>query len=405
MGAIGAGLAARVPSSKRPQPVRATGLTPRCASVGDKLSAQLRGATSTLQLVSANGVKRHAKLSVHAAVAPPADDKAKGADGPNVPPPSSGPSTIVRINPEVLAAGGLPVASQPKAGRDGFGNSVATQFLPINMEFENLSVLNLDPPIFSIKNFISEEDCDVMVQAAQISKKMEKSATGGGAGLPADMRTSTSLALNQEVFAAQPKLRAKLDAVLAKARQLVAVPSEDWDQQADGSFKRPSGAGAFAFELPQIARYAAGQHFLAHEDAFPMDIAKQKGYQRRATLLLYLNDVPEGGATKFDIVDLPVAPVKGDALLFFPSFQNGIPDHRTLHTAEDAVEGHEKWVSQIWVSWGLPNEAEIAEAKAAAATKLEGATDKTREKKKRGTRGFGNRKAAGDRPKGFGSKK
>jgi hypothetical protein len=55
-----------------------------------------------------------------------------------------------------------------------------------------------------------------------------------------------------------------------------------------------------------------------------METAKQKGYQRRATLLLYLNDVPEGGATKFDIIDIGVQPVKGDALLFFPSFQVGV---------------------------------------------------------------------------------
>eukprot|EP00959_Pyramimonas_sp_CCMP1952_P121559 2541751-Pyramimonas_sp.AAC.1 len=139
VGAIGAGLAARVPSSKRAQSVQATGLTSRCASVGDGLSAQLRNATATLQLSSTNRVKRCAKLSVRAAVAPPTDDTPAGTDKPNVPPPVSGPSTIVRINPEVLAAGGLPVASQPKAGRDGFGNSLKTQFLPVNMDFENLS--------------------------------------------------------------------------------------------------------------------------------------------------------------------------------------------------------------------------------------------------------------------------
>jgi hypothetical protein len=39
----------------------------------------------------------------------------------------------------------------------------------------------------------------------------------------------------------------------------------------------------------------AGQHFLSHEDGFPGAAALEKGYNRRATLLVYLNDVPEVG--------------------------------------------------------------------------------------------------------------
>jgi len=37
----------------------------------------------------------------------------------------------------------------------------------------------------------------------------------------------------------------------------------------------------------------AGQHFLAHEDGFPASATLEKGYNRRATLLVYLNDVPQ----------------------------------------------------------------------------------------------------------------
>jgi hypothetical protein len=40
-------------------------------------------------------------------------------------------------------------------------------------------------------------------------------------------------------------------------------------------------------------RYEAGQHFLAHEDAFPPELAAGNGFQRHATLLLYLNDVQQ----------------------------------------------------------------------------------------------------------------
>ena len=45
-------------------------------------------------------------------------------------------------------------------------------------------------------------------------------------------------------------------------------------------------------QLHYLSDVIAGQHFLAHEDAFPVNTALEKGYQRRATLLCYLNDVP-----------------------------------------------------------------------------------------------------------------
>lgn len=45
-------------------------------------------------------------------------------------------------------------------------------------------------------------------------------------------------------------------------------------------------------------------------------------------MLCYLNDVPEGGATRFELMDLNVRPRKGKALIFFPSFSGGMPDAR-----------------------------------------------------------------------------
>ncbi len=42
-----------------------------------------------------------------------------------------------------------------------------------------------------------------------------------------------------------------------------------------------------------MCRYTTGQHFLAHEDGFPPLLANANGFQRHATLLLYLNDVQQ----------------------------------------------------------------------------------------------------------------
>lgn len=43
----------------------------------------------------------------------------------------------------------------------------------------------------------------------------------------------------------------------------------------------------------QVAHYSGGEYFKTHEDAFPNSVAEKKGYQRRATVLVYLNDVAE----------------------------------------------------------------------------------------------------------------
>jgi len=103
-------------------------------------------------------------------------------------------------------------------------------------------------------------------------------------------------------------------------------------------------------------RYQAGEMFSWHYDALPPG---HDGGQRAATCLVYLNDVAEGGRTAFrdlraggtDADGKPrrveVAPKKGRALLFFPSFADGTPDERTLHAGEPTAG--EKWVAQLWL--------------------------------------------------------
>lgn len=66
---------------------------------------------------------------------------------------------------------------------------------------------------------------------------------------------------------------------------------------------------------------------------------------RLATIIVYLNDVKSGGATCFKDLDLQIKPVKGKALLFFPSFVDGSPDDRTMHAGQVAMDT--KWIAQM----------------------------------------------------------
>jgi hypothetical protein len=159
-----------------------------------------------------------------------------------------------------------------------------------------------------------------------------------------NIRTSKTCTLNSPALTDHPTKHA----ILAKAEAL--LPQLTGLSKSKGAFKAPTSGSPYSFELPQVAHYEGGEYFKTHEDAFPIEVAERKGYQRRATVLVYLNDVAEGGATSFDKIEgLDVEPRKGRMLLFFPGTKASMPDTRTLHTAGEAAVGHEKWISQLWV--------------------------------------------------------
>lgn len=104
----------------------------------------------------------------------------------------------------------------------------------------------------------------------------------------------------------------------------------------------------------QVLRYAPGAEYRPHYDYF--DPAQpgtanvlQRGGQRVATLVLYLNTPKEGGATVFPDIDLAVHPTQGYAVFF----SYGLPDPATgtLHGGAPVIQG-EKWVATKWLREG-----------------------------------------------------
>ena len=163
-----------------------------------------------------------------------------------------------------------------------------------------------------------------------------------------EMRTSTSTTL--------PEAGGGAGEFVRRAARLLGGES------GDGDGKRNDREEATRFEAPTVIRYERDQVLRPHYDAnrgAELEDANRGG-QTLATLIVYLNDVAEGGQTRFGRLPqgdgkagdgdgdggLTVRPRRGDALLFFPADAAGAFDERTEHEGRPAVD--EKWIARIW---------------------------------------------------------
>merc|ERR1712176_1197147 len=106
-------------------------------------------------------------------------------------------------------------------------------------------------------------------------------------------------------MSSSPALAIVQEEIRAKAKEL--LPGCRWFR-IPGLVPPP---GQLSFELMQVARYKKGQHYRAHHDGFSRERVALSRVQRRATLLVYLNDVSEGGETRFEYLNVTVRPKAG----------------------------------------------------------------------------------------------
>ncbi len=99
----------------------------------------------------------------------------------------------------------------------------------------------------------------------------------------------------------------------------------------------------------QVLNYLVGEEYKAHFDYFPTNkVDHSKGGQRIGTLLLYLNDVEEGGETVFPKAGVSIVPKKGSAVYFHYTNSMGQVDRMSVHSSIPVIRG-EKWVATKWI--------------------------------------------------------
>jgi len=102
----------------------------------------------------------------------------------------------------------------------------------------------------------------------------------------------------------------------------------------------------------QGQRYEVGQEFKAHTDYFEPHGVDFERYcavagQRTWTVMIYLNDVEAGGATRFKAIDKIVQPETGKLLAWSNLRADGSPNPGTLHHAMKVRAGL-KYVVTKW---------------------------------------------------------
>jgi prolyl 4-hydroxylase len=101
-------------------------------------------------------------------------------------------------------------------------------------------------------------------------------------------------------------------------------------------------------EKLQLVYYPVGGYFRPHHDATKNSTIVTDVSSREYTLLIYLNDVEEGGETVFPILNLEIKPKKGKGILFRTLDENDKIIPESLHGGNPVIKG-EKWICNNWI--------------------------------------------------------
>ncbi|KQU84721.1 proline dioxygenase [Variovorax sp. Root318D1] len=182
------------------------------------------------------------------------------------------------------------------------------------------------PRVVVFGNLLSPEECEGLIAAARVrlARSLTVETRTGGEVLNVD-RTSEGMFFERGENDIVARLEQRISALLR------------WPVEF--------GEGL------QILRYAPGAQYRPHYDYFDpgepgTPTILKRGGQRVATLVMYLQEPEQGGATTFPDVGLEVAPVRGTGVFF--SYDEPDPATRTLHGGAPVLAG-EKWVATKWL--------------------------------------------------------
>lgn len=175
-----------------------------------------------------------------------------------------------------------------------------------------------EPLIVILGNVLSNEECDELIRLSK--DKMQRSKIGSTREVD-ELRTSSSMFFQE----GENEIVARVE---KRISSIMSIPIEH-------------GEGL------QILKYTPGQEYKAHYDFFS-STSKVANNNRISTLIMYLNDVEQGGETFFPKLNLSVTPQKGMAVYFEYFYNDEDLNKLTLHGGAPVITG-EKWVATQWM--------------------------------------------------------
>ncbi|MBO0588143.1 2OG-Fe(II) oxygenase [Sporosarcina sp. E16_8] len=192
------------------------------------------------------------------------------------------------------------------------GNTIKT-----DREIDIITKLE-EPLIVILGNVLSNEECDELIRLSK--DKMQRSKIGTTRNVD-ELRTSSSMFFQESENEIVARVEKRISSIMS-------IPIEH-------------GEGL------QILKYTPGQEYKAHYDFFS-STSKVAKNNRISTLIMYLNDVEQGGETFFPKLNLSVTPQKGMAVYFEYFYNVEDLNQLTLHGGAPVIAG-EKWVATQWM--------------------------------------------------------
>lgn len=190
-----------------------------------------------------------------------------------------------------------------------------------------INTLCENPHVYTIDNFVTDEECEHFInlakpnlQQALVSSNQKGFVSGGRTG------KNHWIHHNRDITT---------ETVGERIAAQVGVPLKTAEQY-------------------QVIYYDKTEEYRQHYDSWDHDGSEKAkrcmryGGQRLYTALCYLNDVEEGGHTRFTKLNINVEAKKGRLLVFENVYKNGNKKHMLSEHAGTPVIKGEKWAFNLW---------------------------------------------------------